>query len=230
MSRFASVLELAQEVTRRANRITDNAASDADAKRVLQQTDSTKVELGKLEKAVKCACILLSQDSEALVNLSGLDSGREAFARNAADRRNAYPAGLQHCPGEDPEVASRVNERTRGGLVGLDQPADGTVPTLRISLLPVPRQAETWERWTTLQKLSRVVTPEPSDITSAVNALSYLDDELKDIDDPPNEVAALVERLGRRPFLTLADVTDEQIEALRAAKVADQLEVRRRGA
>lgn len=231
MSRFASVLELAQEVTRQANSIRDDAASDAEAKRVLQQTDNTRMELGKLEKAVKAARALLSHDSEAFVDLSGLDSGREAFTRNAASR-----GGLPTRPAFNTaqvkirEVASRVNGELAEVWSRWISQRTGAVPTLRISLLPPPDQAETWERWTTLQKLSKVVTPAPSDITMAGNALSYLHDALKDIADPPSEVAALVERLGKPPFLTLADLTDEQIKALREAKVAVQFELRRRGA
>ena len=53
---------------------------------------------------------------------------------------------------------------------------------------------------------------------------------LDGLPDPPGEVLGILERIGQRPALTLADLTDEQIAALRAGGVADQLEVRRRGA
>ena len=39
--------------------------------------------------------------------------------------------------------------------------------------------------------------------------------------DPPQEVLALLERLGERPPLTLAELTDEDIGLLRQAGVAD---------
>lgn len=231
MTEFTSVLELAQEVTRQATRIQESSALEIEVKRVLLQTDETRAELGRLEKAVKSARALLSYDSAAAVDLSGLDTGLEAFARNAASRgdlptRQAF-SGAQ---AKIREVTSRVNGELAQAWSGWTNQRMGSVPMLSVSLLPPADQTAAWDRWNTLQKLSKVGTPEPSDLTMAQNALSYLHEALKDIPPPPSEVAALVDRLGKRPFLTLADLTDEQINALREAKVAVQFELRRRGA
>jgi hypothetical protein len=86
------------------------------------------------------------------------------------------------------------------------------------------------DRWANLVKTAKVVTPSRDQINSFAKDLDNLHEDLDGLPDPPGEVLGILARIDQRPALTLADLTDEQIAALRAGGVADQLEVRRRGA
>jgi hypothetical protein len=61
------------------------------------------------------------------------------------------------------------------------------------------------------------------------SAAGTLQETLSQVADPPQEILALLHRLGERPPLTLDELTDNQISQLRHADIADQIEVRRRG-
>jgi hypothetical protein len=52
---------------------------------------------------------------------------------------------------------------------------------------------------------------------------------LAEVPDLPGEASALIQRLGQRPALTLADLTDAQITMARETGIAGQIELRWRG-
>lgn len=231
MNELSSVLELAHEVTRQAIRIREGSELENDVKRVITQADETKAELVKLRQAVAAARGFAAASGEAGADLSGLDNGLVAFASNATSR-----GGLPTRPAFNTaqvkirEVTVRINSELAEAWTRWINREMGTVPTVRISMLEPAQQGAARERQATLNRLAKVTTPTSVDITEAKNALEYLSDLLKNIPDPPGQVVALLDRLSRQPDLTLADLTDEDIKALRGARVADQIVVRRRGA
>jgi hypothetical protein len=103
------------------------------------------------------------------------------------------------------------------------------LPLLRIPLLD-PGDQETAREWRNeLQSLAKNPLPTSTDISMFHSAAAQLAEALAKVSDPPQEVLAVLKRLGERPPLTLAELADDDIRLLRQAGVAAQIDVRRRG-
>jgi hypothetical protein len=230
MSEFASVLELAQEVAKEANRIKQGAAAELNADRVLKRVDEANEALTRLSLLVRAARRLAEASSEESLDLSGLDDGRDAFIRNV-ERAGGLPSNqaFDGAKNKINGVARRVTAELAAAWTQWADREVARVPTVRISLLDQQDQKTAHDRWASLVKTSKVSTPTVTDIVSLKSDLDYLHDWLDSLPDPPGAVLGILERLAQRPALTLADLADDEIAALREAGIADQIEVRRRG-
>lgn len=231
MSEFSSVLELAREVAKEANRIKSGKAAELNAERVLNRVDEACVALGKLNQVVRAARRLAVTRGEAHVGLTGLDDGRADFERLA--QRLSYLPSNQAFDGAKNRIRGVTNQVTADLADAWTQWTDrevAKVPSVRISLLEQEDQKTPRERWADLVKTSKAATPTREQINSFKSDSDYLHELLDPLPDPPGELLEIVERLGQRRGLTLAELTDEEIAALRKAGIADQIEVRRRGA
>lgn len=231
MSEFSSVLELALEVTAQANRIKQGEKAEQQAMRVVQRVGDVQKALSGLEGAVAAARRLHAVSGERFVSLEKLDEGRASFASSVANaggipRNEAFTNAARRIDG----VTARVAAELGAGWAQWTAWEVAGVPRLRISLLEQQEQVVPRERWANLLKTARVAIPGRDHINSFRSDLDYLHEVLDPLPDPPGAVLEILERLSRRRGLTLAEVTDEEIAVLREAGVADQIEVRRRGA
>lgn len=231
MSEFPSVLELAQEVTRQANRIKQDAEAEQQATRVLQRVDTVQKALAGLETAVAAALRLHAASGQQFVSLEKLDEGRESFATSVANaggipRNEVFTTAANRISG----ATKRVTTELAAGWAQWTAREVAGIPRMRISLLDQAEQQAPRERWDSLLKTAKVATPARDHINSFKSDLDYLHDVLDSLPDPPGAVLEILERLGQRRGMTLAELTDEEIAVLREAGVADQIEVRRRGA
>lgn len=231
MSEFSSVLELAQEVTEQSNRIKQDAEAEQQATRVLQRVDSVQQALAGLETAIAAARRLHAVSGEVFVGLEKLDEGRASFATSVANaggipRNEVFTTAVNRING----VTTRVKAELAAGWAQWTSREIAGVPRLRISLLDQEDQTTPSESWASLVKTAKVAIPARDQINSFKSDLDYLHDVLDPLPDPPGAVLELLDRLGQRQGLTLAELTDEEIAVLRQAGVADQIQVRRRGA
>ena len=231
MSDFSSVFELAQAVAGEANRIKSGKAAELNAERVLNRVGETQPALQKLEQVIAAARRLVETSGEAFVDLTALDDGRADFERLA--QRLSYLPSNQAFDGAKNRIGG-VTKRLTADLADAWTQWTGQeiamVPSIRISLLDQADQKAARDRWASLVKTAKVATPTRDQINSFKSELDSLHEDLDRLPDPPGAVLGILERIGQRPALTLADLTNEQIAALREAGVADQIEVRRRGA
>jgi hypothetical protein len=100
---------------------------------------------------------------------------------------------------------------------------------IRIPLLGADEQKSARDRRDELLKLSKIAVPTGPDVGGFQSAAGLLRETLDEVPDPPQEILALLQRLGERPPVTLDQLTDDDIGLLRRAGIADQIEVRRRG-
>jgi hypothetical protein len=231
MREFSSVLELAQEVAIEANRIKSGKAAELNAERVLNRVDEAYAALEKLNQVVTAVQRLAVTSGGASDWLTGLDDGRADFER-LAQRLNYLPSN-QAFDGAKNRIGGVIKRVTAELADAWTQWTDrevAKVPRLRISLLEQEDQKAPRERWADLVKTSKIATPTREQINSFKSDLDYLHELLDPLPDPPGEVLEILDRLGQSRGLTLAELTDEEIMALREAGVADQIEVRRRGA
>jgi hypothetical protein len=231
MSEYSSVLELARAMAGEANRIKSGKAAELNAERILNRIGETQVVLLKLEQMIATARRLAEARGETSVDLAGLDDGRTDFERLA--QRASYLPSNQAFDGAKNRiglVAKRITAELGDAWIQWTSQEIARVPSLRISLLDQADQKTARERWTNLVKAAKVATPTRDQISLFKSDLDSLHEDLDQLPDPPGAVLGILERIGQRPALTLADLTNEQMAVLREAGIADQIELRRRGA
>lgn len=228
MSEFSSVLELAQEVTKEANRIKSGVKAEQDAARVLKRVDETTVVLGRLRQVVKASRTLADVSGEEATGLSRLDEGREAFARNA-ERAGFLPSdqAFNGARAKIGDVTKRVSEEVTIAWAQWTGQCINELRLVRMPMLPEDERKPAQQHLKDLKDYTKKPVPTIGDISLFKLALAGLTDLLGRVPDPEGELVPLLERLAVRP-IPLAELHDEQIALLR--QVADQIEVRRRGA
>lgn len=231
MSESSSVLELAREVASEANRIKSGQGAELNAQRVLNRVGETKVALQQLERAVTTARRLAVLSGVAANGLIGLDDGRANLERLARQSSHlpSDPAfnGARKKIGD---VTKRVIQDLGEAWARWVRQAMAGVPSIKISQLEPADQTAARERWEALVKLSKAASPTTGDINAFKSDLDYLHAVLDPLPPLSDQVRELYDRLARQPYLSLAEITDEQIAQLRKNGLDAQIEVRRRGA
>jgi hypothetical protein len=212
-----------------ANRISADAQNDQEAKRVSERVNEVTAALQTLQLAINAVKRLRTAIGEQRVSLSGLDDGRAALAAHAArgwPSNQAFTAARHKIVG----VTSRVNtelaqEWERWTTQRLDE-----LQVVRIPLLEQDDEKAARQRRESLFKLAKNPVPRGADIDQFALEFGLLKDMLDEVASLSEELLSLLQRLGERPSLTLAALTDDQIALLRQEGIAGQIEVRRRGA
>lgn len=213
-----------------ADRIRQGAEAEHDAGRVSQRADETLELLQQLRKVIVAARRLQAVSGAESVDLTGLADGRAAFARHASSglpSNQVFTAAKQKIK----SVTARLSAQLEAAWSQWTAERIAELPLARISLLPADEQQSARSHRDDLARLARNAgntVPTSADISLFASAAAILDEILSQLADPPQEVLALLERLGQRPPLTLSELSDEDIALLRQADVADQIEVRRR--
>jgi hypothetical protein len=215
-------------MTAEAGRIRQGAEAEHDAARVSQRADETLELLQQLRRLVRAARRLHDASGTELVDLSGIDDGRATFARRA---HSGLPSNQVFTAAKlkIKTVTSRLTSELGTAWSQWTAERIAELPLTRIGLLPQEEQQPASSRHEELTRLARIREPTSTDVSMFVAARDFLADALSHTPDLPQEVLLLLERLGRRPAPSLADLTDEQIALLRQASMADQIELRRRG-
>jgi hypothetical protein len=228
MSEFSSVLELAQEVTKEANRIKSGVKAKQEAERVLRRVDETTVILGRLDQMVRAARTLSGLYGQEAVRLSRLDEGRDAFARNA-ERAGFLPSdqAFNGARAKIGDVTRRVSEELTAAWTQWTGQSINELRLVRMPMLPEDERKPAQQQLKDLRDYAKKLVPTIGDISLFKITLTGLTDLVERVPDPEGELVPLLERLAVRP-ISLAELNDEQIALLR--QVADQIEVRRRGA
>jgi hypothetical protein len=227
MSRFSSALELAQELTREANRIKSGVKAEQDAARVLKRVDETTVTLARLDQVVKAMRALAAASGTESVGLSQLGEGREAFARNA-ERSGFLPSdqAFNGARARIGDVTKRVSEELTAAWTQWTGQGIGELRVARMPMLTEGERRPAQQQLKELRDYTKKPVPTIGDISQFKVVLAGLTELLGQVPDPDGELVPLLEQLAVHPIL-LAELSDEQIALLR--QVADQVEIRRRG-
>lgn len=228
MSNGPSVLEKARAMTAEASRLRQGEQAEHDAARVSQRVNEVTEALLRLRGVVGAVGRLHAVSGTRSVDLSGLDDGRAAFARHAAaglPSNQVFTAARQKVNG----VISRVSEQLGSAWAQWTSERLAELPLIRIPLLDADEQRSARDRRDELLKLSKISVPTSTDVNAFQSTAGLLRETLSQVPDPPQEILALLQRLGERPPVTLEQLTDDDISLLRQAGIADQIEVRRRG-
>lgn len=228
MSSQSSVLEKALAMTAAARRLQQDADADHDANRVSQRVAEIIQVLQQLRQVVGAADRLRAVSDSECVDLSGLDEGRAAFARHAASgppSNQVFTAAKKKIN----DVIDRVSTQLGAAWSQWAAERMAELPLVRITLLGTEEQLSVRSRRGELQRLAKVPVPTSTDVSMFQSAAGMLAETLGQVPDPPQEILALLHRLGERPPLTLDEVTDNQISLLRQADIAGQIEIRRSG-
>jgi hypothetical protein len=227
MTSPASVLDKARAMTAEATRLRQDVSAEHEAKRVSERVGEIVPLLQRLSLIAAAVRRLRTVSGQNWVDLAGLDDGRAALARHAGLPSNqAFTAAKSRINA----VITRVSADLGAAWSRWTEQCMAGLPLMRIPLLD-PGDQETAREWRDeLQSLAKKPVPTSTDISMFQSAAAQLAEALAKVGDPPQEVIALLRRLGERPPLTLAELADDDIRLLRQAGLASQIEVRRRGA
>jgi len=223
-----SVLDKAVALRAEARRLQEGQKGAAERGRISKAVAELDVQISELARVVRAARHAANLGIALSVELGLADYGRANLERYAA-------AGL---PSDRAFIVARGKVNASKQAIADALSAAWTAwATAQLDALPVERIAlldrEPRERATgwhaRLRSLASSTPPTNSDIDEFFRKLDALTETLAEAPVASGEVVNLLKRLAEQPLLTLADLTDEQIAALREAGVADQVELRRRG-
>lgn len=229
MTDLQSVLDKAVALRAEARRLLEGQRSAAEVDRASKAVAETSQRLDELARTVGVVRRACEVGVSVAADLQRADDGRRNLARHAGD-------GL---PSDQAFIAAqrkiRVSTEAFTAQLGpawqvwANQQV-ATLPLERIALLDAALRPQAREWQSTLTSLAAKTPTTTGDIDQFTNALALLSDVLDETPPASEEIISLLQRLAQRPPLTLADLTDDQVALLREAGVADQLDVRRRGA
>ena len=227
MTATMSVLDKALALQTEASRLREGADADADAVRVSHRVDETLSLLRDLRQTVTTVRRFQATGTAPTIDLSNADDGRVRFARHAAGlpSNHVFTTAQQKIK----DATGRIARALTTAWSAWASERLASLPLVRITMLPADAQEAERKRKDELQRLARK-PPSPGDIDLFLTSIDLLEESLAGIPDPHPEILELIKRLAERPGLTLHEVTDDQIALLRTAQIADQVELRRRGA
>lgn len=227
MTQATSVLDKAHELAMEASRLKEGQAAGADADRVSKRVDELAAALADLRSTVATARHLRGAGVAANVDLSVASEGRDRFARHATGlpSNQVFIAARQKIQ----QAADNIKGRLAAEWTEWASQRLSALPTSRIAMLASPQERD--EATRRRDELRKLVAKPPSVANTGLFQTTYglLEESLAEVEDLPNDLVDLIQRLDRRPPITLADLSDEQVVLLRAHGVADQIELRRRG-
>jgi hypothetical protein len=228
MSEFASVLELAQAVTREANLISEGEEGRLKAEQVQTRVSEVTAALTKLAQVVTAARRLAKESGEAAVNLTGLNDGLKNFSGYVS--RDGLPSNLafNSARGKIEGVTKRVGSELTEAWGSWTKREMASIPRNRIDLLDQADKKAANEKWADLSRTAKAPSPSVTDIIAVKSDFDYFKEVLEGVKPPTGPIAILLPRLDRPRGVTLAELTDEDIAVLREFGIAGQIEVRRR--
>jgi hypothetical protein len=228
MTTPGSVLDKAVALRAEARRLQEGQKGAAEFARASKAVTELDLLISALARAVRAVRRAAELGVALPLDLAIADDGRANLERHAA-------AGL---PSDQAFVVARgkINasrQTIADALSAAWAPWAAkqltALPTERIALLERELRAQATGQYARLRSLVASAPPSTSDIDEFSLTLDALADALNETPAASDEVVSLLKRLVERPPLTLADLTDAQVAALRTAGVADQVELGRRG-
>jgi hypothetical protein len=228
MTASGSVLDKAVALRAEARRLQEGQKGAAELARLSNRVAELDLLISELARVVQAARRAANLGVTLSVDLALADDGRANLERHAADglpSDRAFVVARGKVNASKQAIADALSAAwTAWAAAQLD-----ALPVERIALLDrEPREQSTgWHA--RLRSLASCAPPTNSDIDEFSRTIDALTETLAEAPAASGEVVNLLKRLAERPLLTLADLTDEQVAALREAGVADQVELRRRG-
>lgn len=223
-----SVYEKALRVQNDARRLADGQAGQREAQRITRRVAELRSQLENLRTRLGLAR-LIGETTGETVDLSGRAAGFVEFERKAR-------------PGDQPTdgVFTKASSKVKTVCAALDQQINtvwstwartqvGALPAARLSLLSQKERTTARKRLAELERAATDSGVSRSDVEIFKTSLNTLAELLAEAKDVPEEVARLLDRISQPPPLTLAEITDEQIGLLRAAGLADEVSLMRKG-
>lgn len=225
-----SVHDKATQVQSHGRRLAEGATGEREADRVAQRLAEIRAQLAALRQKVTMAQALNGLGMGDLVDVSDVDDGRAGFERKA--QPGALPSNTVFRTAEQKikNVTERIGRETQAAWAAWARERLETLPLSRISMLTPDEQQSARDRQAELERSAAKDKITTSDIRLFITTHAHLAEVLNEAKDPPEALLTLLDRLGKRPVLTLRQVTDDEIALLRQCGMDDQIGLLRKGA
>ncbi|WP_329346208.1 hypothetical protein [Streptomyces microflavus] len=224
-----SVYEKAKLLEDHAARIADGEESQRQATRVSGRLTELRAQLSALRVQVGITRALQAREAGLGVDLSNIDDGRAGFERSLG------PSGLPSnqvfgtAKRKAQAVADRLSEANQAAWSAWTQGLLADLPLARIAMLLEPgAEKQAASRQAELERAAKGKASKDA-ITTFATTYAGLAELLQEAQDPPEELASLLERLRQQPDLTLRDVTDDEIALIRVYGMDGHISLKRKG-
>ncbi|MEY9846179.1 hypothetical protein ABH940_003264 [Streptacidiphilus sp. BW17] len=224
-----SVYDKATQLQNHARRLAAGAAGDREAGRIAERIAELRVQLNELRQQISVARALQAQGAYDFARLSDVEDGRVGFERKA--QPGALPSNdvFKTARQKVKAATQRAESEVQAAWSTWSNDRLSALPLARIPMLPPDEQQVARERRAELERAAKNGKATTSGIAVFAATSAALAEMLHDAQDPPDELLALLDRLGKRP-VSLREVTDEEIALLRAYAIDDQIGLLRKGA
>lgn len=229
MSGPLSVLQKAERLQAEARRLNEGEKGEQEAQRVSERISVLRSALVTLQRRIRIARSLMAQPASPDIDLSGINTGLAAFARQCAAGLPPNPA-FNKASQAVQKVAARIAQDSQEAWRQWTQAQLAALELARQAMLSLEEQARAKALHQDLVRAARDSDFDAAAITLFANAHAELTELLNTAPPPPEGLQTLLDRLASGTTLLLRDITDEEIALLRHVGLDADLEVRRRRA
>ncbi|MFE6739040.1 hypothetical protein [Streptomyces tubercidicus] len=224
-----SVYEKAKLLEDHASRIADGEESQRQATRVSTRLMELRSQLNQLRSHLAVTKALQARGAGLDIDLSGIDDGRAGFERSLGPSSLPSNQVFSTAKKKTQAVADRLGEANQAAWSEWTGQMLAELPIARISMLLAPgAEKQASARHAELERVARGKASQDSITTFAVTHAG-LAELLQDAQDPPQALAALLDRLREQSGLTLRDITDEEIALIREYGMDAHISLKRKG-
>lgn len=229
MSGQLSVLEKAERLQAEARRLTEGEKGEEEARRISERISVLRADLATLQGRIRIVRSLMAQPTGPDINLSGLDTGLAAFARQCEGGLPPNGAFIKASTAVQ-KVTERIAQDSREAWRQWTQARLADLEIVRQVMLSPEDQARAKSLNQQLVRASRTADFDAAAVTLFANAHAELTELLSTASAPPEGLQTLLGRLESGTTVLLSDITDAEIALLREVLLDADLEVRRRRA
>ncbi|MEU6578175.1 hypothetical protein [Streptomyces sp. NPDC046805] len=229
MSGPLSVLQKAERLQAEARRLSEGEKGEEEARRISERISVLRNQLVTLQRRIRIARSLMAQPGSPDIDLSGIDTGLAAFARQCEGGLPPNPA-FNKASQAVKKVAELIAQDSQEAWQQWTQAQLTALELARQAMLSLEEQARAKTLHQGLVRAARASEFDVAAITLFANAHAELTELLNTAPPPPEGLQTLLDRLASGTALLLRDITDEEIALLRRAALDADLELRRRRA
>lgn len=222
-----TLLARANEFRTKAEMVRDREADIGELKRIKERTEELESSLDDYEALLTTAGVIAGLPLGPVIS-ADIDDGFQAFHRKIAANNfmdRSFVAATNKLKSASSELKNTCSKGWKDWAGQRLRVLSEAWP--RVAFLRADEHRDAVDQRKRLEKIAST-EPTPSAVTLFTTIYDHLWKRLDTLPLLSGELAEVLELVKRKPPLTLADLTDEQLRLLRESEVGAQIELHRR--